>query len=180
VYPPYFYGDDEYNYEPETPPAPANFVPPQPPATPARVIEPLLLEDRNGEWVRVPNSSQLSVEPSPNTGSENFKSQISNSNSPIPAPAGRSVTVEPAPSGTPAKVLPPAVIVYRDGRTEELGKYMIEGDTLYTNADYWSTGSWTRKIPLSQVDIPASLKLNQERASKFNLPSRPNEVVVRF
>ena len=69
VYPPYFYGDDEYNYEPETPPAPANFTPPPPPAAPARVIEPLLLEDRNGEWVRVPNSSQLSVEPSPNTGS---------------------------------------------------------------------------------------------------------------
>ena len=72
------------------------------------------------------------------------------------------------------------MIVYRDGRTEELGKYMIEGDTLYTNADYWSTGSWSRKISLSQVDIPASLKLNQERGSKFNLPSRPNEVVVRF
>ncbi len=63
---------------------------------------------------------------------------------------------------------------------EELGKYMIQGVVLLTTADYWSTGSWTRKIPLAELDIPASLKLNRERGSKFNLPSGPNEVVVRF
>jgi len=57
---------------------------------------------------------------------------------------------------------------------------MIQGDVLFTNADYWSTGSWTRKISLTDVDIPASLKLNKERGTKFNLPSGPNEVVIRF
>ena len=57
---------------------------------------------------------------------------------------------------------------------------MIQGDTLYTRSDYWTTGSWSESIPLSQLDLPASLKLNQERGTKFSLPSAPNEVVVRF
>jgi len=30
------------------------------------------------------------------------------------------------------------------------------------------------------LDIPASLKLNNERGAKFSLPSGPNEIVVRF
>jgi len=30
------------------------------------------------------------------------------------------------------------------------------------------------------LDIPATLKLNEERGGKFNLPSAPNQVVVRF
>lgn len=63
---------------------------------------------------------------------------------------------------------------------EEVQKYMIQGGVLYTTSDYWTTGSWTRKIPLAELDIPASLKLNKERGTKFNLPSAPNEVVIRF
>jgi hypothetical protein len=63
---------------------------------------------------------------------------------------------------------------------EEVDKYMIQGDALYTSADYWTTGSWTKKIPLAELDLPASLKLNKERGAKFNLPSAPNEVVIRF
>jgi hypothetical protein len=168
AYPPYFYGDDEYEDLPQALPAPPNLAQPPEPAAPPRVIEPLLLEIQNGEWVRVPNSSQLSVAPSEKTDTSAVPSSV------------RPVALEPAGAAVPLPALPPAVLVYRDGRTEEIGKYMIEGDALYTNADYWSTGSWSRKIPLAQVDIPASLKLNQERGSKFSLPSRPNEIVVRF
>jgi hypothetical protein len=57
---------------------------------------------------------------------------------------------------------------------------MIQGDILYTNTDRWTTGSWTQKIPLADLDIPASLKLNKDRGTKFNLPSGPNEVMIRF
>jgi len=168
VYPPYFYGDDEFEYEPEAPPPPPNVAQPPEPAQPPHVVEPLVLENHNGEWVRVPNSSQLSVSTSEKT------------ESPTAASSVRTVPVEPSASAAPAAALPAAVLVYRDGHTEEIGKYVIEGDTLYTSADYWSTGSWSQKIPLSELDIPASLKLNQQRGSKFNLPSSPNEIVVRF
>jgi hypothetical protein len=79
-----------------------------------------------------------------------------------------------------APELPPAVLIFRDGHTEEVKRYTIQGGVLYAKTDFWSTGSWTRKILITELDVPASLKLNAERGAKFNLPSGPNEIVVRF
>ena len=76
--------------------------------------------------------------------------------------------------------MPPAVLVFRDGRQEEIKKYTIIGNVIYTPADYWSTGSWTTEIPMALLDIPATLKVNAEHGGKFNLPSGPNEIVIRF
>jgi hypothetical protein len=172
---PYFYADDEFDYgtvAPEAPPVQVVITqpqqPPQPPAPAASPVEPLLLENQNGQWVRVPTGTETPAIPQ-STKTESAKSASPNSGS-----------VELSEATRPIPALPPAVIVFRDGHTEEVAKYMIQGDTLFTNADYWSTGSWTRKIPLSDVDIPASLKLNKERGTKFNLPSGPNEVMIRF
>jgi hypothetical protein len=79
----------------------------------------------------------------------------------------------------PARELPPAVLVFRDGHQEEVSNYTIINGTLYTKADFWSTGSWSKQIQLANLDMPATLKLNQERGLRFNLPTSPNEVVVR-
>jgi hypothetical protein len=114
------------------------------------------MELRDGEWVRVQNGSEL----------------------PLPSQAEASAASQ-TDSQTPLK-LPPAVIVFRDGHQEEVAKYMIRGNLLYTNSDYWSTGAWTRKILIADLDVPATLKLNQERGTKFALPSSPDEVVLRF
>lgn len=172
---PYFYGDDEFDYGPVPPEAPPVQVvlpqpqqPPQPPAPAASPVEPLLLENQNGQWVRVPTGSEMP--PNPQTTKPDS----------VKTPAPNPGFVELPVAAQPLPALPPAVIVFRDGHSEEVAKYMIQGETLFTNADYWSTGSWTRKIPLSDVDIPASLKLNKDRGTKFNLPSGPNEVMVRF
>ena len=56
---------------------------------------------------------------------------------------------------------------------------MIAGATIYTSADYWSSGSWTRKVQIAALDIPATLKVNRERGAKFSLPSGPHEVMIR-
>jgi hypothetical protein len=169
---PYFYPDANFEDERDIPePAPVQVIVEQPaPAPPpvASPVEPLLLEIHDGKWMRVPTGSQLPTIPS--------TAKPDSAQTSIPHPG-----FAEAPGLAPLLAkLPPAVVVFRDGRVEELGKYMIQGDTLFTNADYWTTGSWTRKIPLKELDIPASLKLNKERGSKFNLPSSPNEVVVRF
>jgi len=168
---PYLYPDDEFYYGPVAPePLPVQTVvpqPPQPPAPAASPVEPLLLENHNGQWVRVPTGSQMAIP----------QSTKPDSTQPSSLQPG---IAEPTEAAPPLPALPPAVIVFRDGHTEEVAKYMIRGDVLFTNADYWSTGSWTRKIPLAELDIPASLKLNKERGTKFNLPSGPNEVVIRF
>ena len=75
--------------------------------------------------------------------------------------------------------LPPAVLVFRDGRKEEVSNYTIMNGTIYSKADYWTTGSWNRKIQIADLDVPATLKLNQERGLNFVLPAGPDEVVIR-
>jgi hypothetical protein len=76
--------------------------------------------------------------------------------------------------------LPRSVLVFRDGHREEIERYVIEDDIIDVSVSRWDTGSWTKKISIADLDVPATLKLNQERGGKFNLPSGPNEVVVRF
>jgi hypothetical protein len=168
-YPGYYSADGEYDQEPEGPSGPPvqmavmQPVPPPPPPP----IEPLLMEKRNGEWVRVATGNRMATSPS------------AQSNSGKLAAPGSGI-VEPAKGSAPVVALPPAVIVFRDGHQEEIAKYVIQGDALFTTMPGAAGVSRERKIPLSQVDLPASLKLNNERGAKFSLPSAPNEVVVRF
>jgi hypothetical protein len=169
---PYFYTDSDSGDNRDKPePAPVQVLvgSPAPSPTPAtHAAEPLVLENRDGKWVRIPTGNQLPTIP------------------PSPQPASVKTTgphpgvIELAEVAAPLPKLPPAVIVFRDQHVEELGKYVIQGDALFTSADYSATGSWTRKIYLKELDLPASLKLNKDRGTKFNLPSSPNEVVVRF
>ena len=171
---PYFYADTDSEDKKDKPePAPVQVLvgapaPAASSAPAAHAAEPLVLENRDGKWVRIPTGNQLPTIPQlPQPASVK-------TSSPHPGVTELAEAVPPLPK------LPPAVIVFRDRHVEELGKYMIQGDALFTGADYSTTGSWTRKIPLKELDLPASLKLNKERGTKFNLPSSPNEVVIRF
>jgi hypothetical protein len=176
LYAPYFYSDDEdSDYGPVSPEAytaphgssvQMAAAPAAPPVAATPVV-PLLLENRGGQWVRIPTGNQMEI-------SQSGKPSVAQASG---LQTGIAIPTETAP---PLPELPPAIVVFRDGHMEEVGKYMIQGDMLFTNADYWTTGSWTRKIPLAELNLPASLKLNNERGSKFNLPSGPNEVVIRF
>jgi hypothetical protein len=75
--------------------------------------------------------------------------------------------------------LPPAVLIFRDGHREHVPEYAIVGGTLYTSGDYWQTGQWTKNIQLSTLNIPATIRANQDNGIKFTLPSAPNEVITR-
>ena len=122
---------------------------PAPAATPGFV-----LENHDGQWVRISGSDQVPASPA------------------ATATAGEATNASPP--------LPAAVLIFRDGHREEVTRYMIQGDSLYVGTDYWSTGSWSRKIPIGQLDIPASLKASADRGANFHLPTASNEVVVRF
>jgi hypothetical protein len=94
--------------------------------------------------------------------------------------AARSASGEASPEETqPPAELPPAILVFRDGHQEEAAKYTIVGNTIFIKTDYWSSGSWTHEIPIAQLDIPATLRANQARGTKFSLPSRRGEVMMR-
>ena len=64
-----------------------------------------------------------------------------------------------------AKDDPPTVLVFRDQHQREIQNYAIVGQML------WSfTPQRTEKIPLAQLDIPATEKANDDRGVDFRLP----------
>lgn len=82
-----------------------------------------------------------------------------------------------APSAAPA--LPPVLLVFRDGHQEQVFSYSIFGPALYASGSYWTNGYWTQKILLADLNLPATLRVNQERGVNFVLPSAPNQVITR-
>jgi hypothetical protein len=165
------YDDNEYEaLPPEAPPVQVVLVQQPAPssAAVASPIEPVLLEYHDGRWVRITTEGQPSDRPQ----------AAQSSSGPVSSAQARTAPSNQAAQPLPA--LPPAVLVFRDGHREEVTKYTIKGDVIYASADYWSTGSWTREIRVAALDVPATLKLNAERGGKFDLPSGPNEVVMRF
>jgi hypothetical protein len=166
---PYFYSDYGYDSEPAPPTqvvtvaAPAA-APAQVPSTPA--LEPLLIEWRGDHFERMTLSQKASA-------SGQTSPDYSEKAAPRTAATGRKAAAQPP------RELPPAVLVFRDGREEEVSSYTIMRGTIYSKTDYWTSGSWTRKIQIADLDVPATLKLNQERGSKFVLPGSPNEVIMR-
>jgi hypothetical protein len=170
-YVPYFY--DDYDSEPETGEARSQVVEATAqPAPAAAVSKPgFVLELQGDHWVRLTNYGELQA------GEQSSQPALENGSKPSsPVPASNSHRAQAAESSSQ---LPPAVLVFRDGHEEEIRKYTIVGTTVYTTSDYWNSGSWTRKIQIADLDVPETLKLNQERGAKFTLPSGPNEVMMR-
>ncbi len=83
----------------------------------------------------------------------------------------RLADVAVAPSPEPVKASPPreqdaTVLVFRDGRQMEVYNYAIVGKTLY------SFDSGTHKYPLSDLDLDATRKINDDRGTEFHLPGQ--------
>jgi hypothetical protein len=74
---------------------------------------------------------------------------------------------------------PPTLFIFRDGHHEESSNYSIVAGTIYASNDYWTNGSWSRKILIADLDVPATMQANQQRGVRFVLPTAPNEVVTR-
>jgi hypothetical protein len=160
VFYPFYDSDyDHYDsdYEPVEPPD--KTVPAQPEQESVLIAHPaesLLLENRDGQWVRIPTATQLPTSP---------RVEVSGPKEAASQPPTR---------------LPPTVLVFRDGHQEEVERYVVQGTDLYISADYWSSGTWTKRIPIAELDVPASVKLNGARGGNFSLPTRSYEVIVKF
>jgi len=162
-YGPYFYYPD-YDYEdgPTEPPPPVRAAaPPVAPPENSKPAESVVVELRGDHWVRLTSTGPVEIiGKAPSAG----------------APLGALSAFDNSPAASP---LPAAVLVFRDGHREEAAKYTIVGGIIYLKADYWTTGSWTRKIRVTDLDVPATLTANNDRGAKFSLPSRPSEVILR-
>jgi hypothetical protein len=70
-----------------------------------------------------------------------------------------------ASQARPKSVSPPTELVFRDKHTEEVQNYAIVGQTFWIlNAEK------ARRIPIAQLDIPATEKANEDRGVDFQLP----------
>jgi hypothetical protein len=112
------------------------------------------------------------VVPGPTVFERRTPSQVADAReNPEPPPDTTEPASPPAESAPPAESQPaqpqdPSVLVFRDGHQLELQNYAIVGDVLY---DF--TSGHVRKVPLSQLDLPATVKVNDDRGVDFTLPA---------
>jgi hypothetical protein len=165
---PYFYTDYPFQQFAAEPASPEMIVM-RPPAEETK-SEPLLIELRGDRYVRFGG-----IQKSSERGTAALPDYAETSAGPV-AHVGSHTQ-----GGTALKSneLPPVVLVYRDGRQEEVSDYAIVGTIMYARGDYWKNGYWTKNIQLSALNISATMKANQDNGVKFVLPAGPNEVVTR-
>ena len=80
-----------------------------------------------------------------------------------PAPARNDPPLAEPPAHD---MYPPTVLVFRDQHQQEIRNYAIVGETLWNFAP-----QRTQKIPLSQLDLPATEKANDDRGVTFRIPN---------
>jgi hypothetical protein len=126
--------------------------------------DPLMIELQNGRYVRVDNTAAngdaLPLNLTPNR-------------------ARSTSTPSKITSAAPSQTLPPAVLIFRDGHSEEVRDYTIADGMLYARGDYYTDGYWNKKIDLATLNIAETMQANASRSVKFTLPSSPNEVITR-
>jgi hypothetical protein len=82
----------------------------------------------------------------------------------IPQPPAVPQPTAPAPP--PAEVKPgePTELVFRNGKHQDVTNYAIMGDSLYV------FDQARKKIALADLDIPATIKANDDRGLEFRIP----------
>jgi hypothetical protein len=158
---------------PQSPPAPS-------PDRSAAPVQPLVIELRGDRYVRVSGPETSGPEMiAPNSVASDSVARETIARAPNSPRSPQCASASASMPATTTPDAPPAVLIFRDGHREETSGYTIANGILYTRGDSYATGSWTRKIELSSLNLPETLKSNQSRGVRFQLPSFPNEVIVR-
>jgi hypothetical protein len=114
-----------------------------PPISPA---DPLMHMVADQPPVRYPNA-----EPEPAAGPPDYVP---------PAPP------QQEPAARDAKPNAPSELVFRDGHKQEVSNYAIMGQTVYV------FDARPQKVALTDLDVPATIKANDERGLDFNVPKQ--------
>jgi hypothetical protein len=76
---------------------------------------------------------------------------------------------ESAAPQPPAPPDPAIILVFKDGHRTEIYNYAIMGETFYD-----LSGGRSRKIPLAEIDLGATTKVNNDNGVDFRLPNGRN------
>ena len=71
---------------------------------------------------------------------------------------------EPVAVRTDDRPVEPTVLVFRDGHKQQVSNYAIMGQMVYVFDDH------SKKISLADLDVPATIKANDERGTEFKIP----------
>jgi hypothetical protein len=71
------------------------------------------------------------------------------------------------------EVEPATALVFRDQHVEEVHNYAIAGATLWVINDQAA-----KKIPLAQLDLPATVKMNDDRGVDFQVPGPSLQLMI--
>jgi hypothetical protein len=82
------------------------------------------------------------------------------SRAPYVAPPAQQAQSKPVPSE-------PTTLVFSNGRSEQVNNYAIAGRTLWIFNEQRA-----RRVPLSELDVKATRKANEDRGVDFELPSQ--------
>ncbi len=134
---------------------------PQPPEPAREPSQPLVIELRGDSYVQVSGNSESRSETLYPADTPNRTRRVDEQASMAPSPESR-----------------PALLIFRDGHREEISSYTIANGVLYAKADFYTDGSWNRSIPMSSLNLPATIQSNQSRGVAFRLPGASNEVIV--
>ena len=69
------------------------------------------------------------------------------------------------PNTHEAKPNEPSALVFRDGHQQEVSNYAIMGQTVYV------FDKRTQKVALADLDVPATIKANDDRGMEFKIPA---------
>ena len=78
---------------------------------------------------------------------------------------------DPAEPPEPVAAQPATVLIFKDGHKSEVRNYAIVGGTLFDFTDGRS-----HKILLADLDLPATLKANDDRGVDFQVPAKAKQV----
>ncbi|HET8825882.1 MAG TPA: hypothetical protein VFM77_12185 [Terriglobales bacterium] len=76
------------------------------------------------------------------------------------------VPAAPQSQSQPVADQPKTVLVFKDGHQSTVMNYAIVGSTLYDLSD-----GRTKKVALAELDLPATVKQNDDRGVEFRLPA---------
>lgn len=121
-----------------------NYMPPQPPPAPP--------------------------EPQPTGPAPTIFDRSGNGYNSVYAPPAREPMPQPTTQQPPPSVEEPETVtlVFRDGHKLDIQNYAIMGETLYD----LTPGHLKKKIALTDLDLAATQKLNDERGVEFTLPKK--------
>jgi len=60
----------------------------------------------------------------------------------------------------------PTVLVFADGHQIQINNYALVGHTVWVLSDHTAT----QKIPIAQLDLPATIKANEDNGVEFSVP----------